>query len=304
METRLRKYMMGNHLKIGLGLAALLALGVGPGAASAEQLNEQQIQLIKDTAGSICNTVKDAKGQKTDIELEGDIRAQVNGLVGKLADLGGSVRGSLTHEEFEGLSRDATASALEGDRGCRERVFDKMFDRLVPNNRSVFIYNGPNSVIEGSSFSGINIEGDVSLLHNEGTFKNSVIKDVQESVDSTLPLGFGPRIHLDKAVIHQPRPSKTDQFGSFKVTRFLPRKKPDSTFISEAILEVPAPWVIHYLIVAVSGKELIDMALAKYARITYTMSAIGGTAKLLVNNAAGTIAVYVNTRTPDPIDIE
>jgi len=97
---------------------------------SAQPLNAQQIQIIKDTAASICNTIKEAKGKKSDFQIQGDIKAQLGGLVGKLADIGGSGRGSVTNEEFEGLSRDATAAALTGDRDCRERLFNKMFDKL------------------------------------------------------------------------------------------------------------------------------------------------------------------------------
>jgi hypothetical protein len=107
-----------------------LALSVGVPIARAQQLNSQQIQLIKDTAGTICNTVGAVKGQKTDFQIQGDVKAQLNGLIGKVVDVGGSTKGSLSREEFEGLTRDATATALEGDRGCRERVFNKMFDKL------------------------------------------------------------------------------------------------------------------------------------------------------------------------------
>jgi hypothetical protein len=103
---------------------------VGVVAASAQQLNAVELQLIRDTATSICNTVKEAKGQKTDLQLEGEVKAQLSGLLGKVLDVGGASKGSLTREEFEGLSRDATATALEGDRGCRERVFNRMFDKL------------------------------------------------------------------------------------------------------------------------------------------------------------------------------
>jgi hypothetical protein len=119
-----------HHRKLGLGLCAALAWEVGVVAASAQQLNALELQLIRDTAMSICNTVKEAKGQKTDLQLEGEVKAQLRGLLGKVLDVGGASKGSLTREEFEGLSRDATATALEGDRGCRERVFNKMFDKL------------------------------------------------------------------------------------------------------------------------------------------------------------------------------
>jgi hypothetical protein len=115
-----------------IGLYAVLASGVSISAASA-QLNPQQIQIIQDTAASICNTVREAKGQNSDVRVQGDINAQLGGLLGKIA--GASAKGSLTKEEFEGLSRDATATAMEGDRGCRERVFNKMFDKLILSDK-------------------------------------------------------------------------------------------------------------------------------------------------------------------------
>jgi hypothetical protein len=118
-------------------LYAVLALSISVSATSAEQLNKAQIQIINDTAASICNTVNEAKGQKSTAQIEGDVKAELGGFVGKFAGVGGgaSTKGSLTREEFEGLSRDATATALEGDRGCRERVFNKMFDRLTQLSR-------------------------------------------------------------------------------------------------------------------------------------------------------------------------
>src|SRR4051794_17269939 len=114
----------------GLEFCTVWIVLMGISAAYAQQLNPQQIQLIKDTAASVCNTVKEAKGQKSDLQIQGDVKAQLNGLIGKFVDVGGGAKGALTREEFEGLSREATSSALEGDRGCRERLFDKMFDKL------------------------------------------------------------------------------------------------------------------------------------------------------------------------------
>jgi hypothetical protein len=138
--TKLSKYMAFKwaaskddgmtHWKIGLGLCAVLVWGVSVPAASGQQLNQQQIQIIRDTAASICNTVKEARGQKSDVQIQGDVKAQLNGLVGKVVDVGGSGKGSITREEFEGLSREATATALGDDRSCRERLFNKMFDKL------------------------------------------------------------------------------------------------------------------------------------------------------------------------------
>jgi len=98
--------------------------------AAADKLNQQQLQIVDQTTASICNTVTQAHGQKTDAQIKGDIRAKLGGLAGELADVGVSGKGSINQSEFEGLTQEATAEALKGDRACRERVFDKLLDKL------------------------------------------------------------------------------------------------------------------------------------------------------------------------------
>ena len=123
----------------------LCAAGLAPVAAL--DFNAEQLQLIQNTAASICNTVKDAAGKKTDLAISGDVKAELNGLVGKVVNVGSTGKGSLSREEFEGLSRDATAEALKGDQGCRERVFNKMFDKLTSDLSSTSggIGNSPSA---------------------------------------------------------------------------------------------------------------------------------------------------------------
>ena len=90
--------------KRALGLSVALASGASISSALAQQLNPEQIQIIRETAASICNTIKEAKGQKSDAQIEGDVKAQLGGLVGKLVDTGLAGKGSLSREQFEGLS--------------------------------------------------------------------------------------------------------------------------------------------------------------------------------------------------------
>jgi hypothetical protein len=119
------------YRKSGPCIIFALAWGVGGSAVSAQQLNSQQTQLITNTAASICNTIKEVKGKKSDLQLQSDdVKAELTGLVGNIVNVGVSGIIKLSSEEFEGLTREATATALEGDRDCRERVFNKMFDRL------------------------------------------------------------------------------------------------------------------------------------------------------------------------------
>jgi hypothetical protein len=118
------------YCKLSPSFYVALVWGLRVSAASAQQLSPEQFQLIKETAESICDTVKEAKGKKSDVQIQGDVKAQLNGLIGKVVDVGASGKGSITRKEFEGLSQEATAIAMEVDRGCRERIFNKMFDKV------------------------------------------------------------------------------------------------------------------------------------------------------------------------------
>ncbi len=142
------------RIKLSLGLWLMLACSVCSSITSAQQLDPQQIQLIKDTAASICDTVKEAKGKMSNVQLQGEINAKLGGLIGKVVDVGGSGKGSLTStsEEFEGLSRDATAAALESTRGCRERVFDKMFEKLTNREPQIKLYRRLDYYVEQLDF--------------------------------------------------------------------------------------------------------------------------------------------------------
>ncbi len=159
---------------IAVGLCAMLWHAIP--AASAQQLNQQQIELIQTIAASICDTVKGAKGQKTDIQLQGDIDAKLKGLLSRFAELGGSTKGSLSHEEFEGPSREATATALEGDRSCRERVFDKMFDKLSKAEQGGAVIDNSGR-IDDLEANRNKIIGNQWLLNNKGSIGKGQLND-------------------------------------------------------------------------------------------------------------------------------
>jgi hypothetical protein len=97
-----------------------------------QQLDAAQMKLINQTAQDICDTVKEQSGKKTEVQLEGDVKAKLSGLAGKLADAGVSGKGTLHAQEFTGLSQEATADALKGDQKCREHIFDKLIDKIGP----------------------------------------------------------------------------------------------------------------------------------------------------------------------------
>jgi hypothetical protein len=127
--------------------------------AFGQQLNTDQIDLVKKTANDICTTIKQIRGQSTETQLEGDVQAKLSGLAGSLFGVGVSGKASRSTEEFEGLSRDATALALQGDRECREKLFEKMFDALMkgaslesPAHFEVFVSSSSVPTLAGKLF--------------------------------------------------------------------------------------------------------------------------------------------------------
>src|SRR5262245_56624933 len=107
---------------------ALLAMTVCAASASetaSQQLSADQLKTFFDAARILCETVKEARGQRTGSELQADVQAKARGFC-KFLDVGGGAKGTIDRETFEGLSREATASLLEGDRDCRERIANKL----------------------------------------------------------------------------------------------------------------------------------------------------------------------------------
>lgn len=113
--------------------ACAVTLGIELSAAHSAQLDSQQIALIRDTAASICNTVKDIKGERTYAQIQGEVKGQLSGLLGKLSgtEASASGTGTLSRDAFEGLTQNATATGLTEDRECRMKLFDKMFNTIT-----------------------------------------------------------------------------------------------------------------------------------------------------------------------------
>ena len=70
------------------------------------------------------------EGRDEAVQLQGEVAAKLTGVFGKVADIGGGANGTLTREEFQGLSEEAVAAALEKSANCRERVYNKLIDKI------------------------------------------------------------------------------------------------------------------------------------------------------------------------------
>lgn len=146
------------EMRLSVAVMAFIVTVISTERSMSEGFDQQQIKIINDTAVSICTTVSEAKGTKTVTQLQGEVRAEVGGVIGKLADVGATGKGSISNEEFEGLTQEATAEALKAALGCRERVFNKMFDKLSDSNvaTSLHVAVEPDTTgIEPGGFSAV-----------------------------------------------------------------------------------------------------------------------------------------------------
>jgi hypothetical protein len=155
----------GNMLRP-IAAACALNLAIQLSAAQSAHLDPQQMTLIRDTAASICNTVKEIKGEKTQAQIQGEVKGQLSGLLGKLSGAEASVSGTgtLSREAFEGLTQDATAISLAGDRDCRMKLFDRMFDQITSTSSGttgpvIQQTNGTNSPAQNGTGNTVIING-------------------------------------------------------------------------------------------------------------------------------------------------
>jgi hypothetical protein len=115
-------------------LWAILIWAATASAAISQQFTRDELNWLVERAHDLCDAVKEARGKKSGTQLEAGAEAKVGGLFGKLVDVGGGTTATISREQFEGLSQEATAAALEGDRKCRERMVTKLGACCAPNN--------------------------------------------------------------------------------------------------------------------------------------------------------------------------
>jgi hypothetical protein len=90
-------------------------------ASAAISQTPEQINIATAAAHNICQT-----------QLKGDVQAGIKGILKNFVEVGREGVGSISQQEFDGLSRDAAATVLQKGVDCRERIFTMLVNRLPP----------------------------------------------------------------------------------------------------------------------------------------------------------------------------
>jgi hypothetical protein len=119
-----------------------------------DRLDPRQVGLIEAAAASICNVAKDGAGKTNDALVKGNVMSELGGMLGKMADAGPIA--TMSHDDFEGLARDATAIALAGAPDCETQLFPKMLARLAStsNSSAASVNSGACSIAVNGNASG------------------------------------------------------------------------------------------------------------------------------------------------------
>jgi hypothetical protein len=175
---------MQSRIFAGFFICSALAVCL-PAVAQAD--TREILDEIAQTADKICGAVSQA-GSSTSVEAKGDVKALLSGLLKHLADLGVEGGGSVDVKNYEGVVQDQLAGALENLRNCKEKVFDILQKKLIPDQQGAL----PSGVQDQLSdikqlLENINSRLTDARAHGDQEF-TQLAHD--RDLDSKYPLGF------------------------------------------------------------------------------------------------------------------
>jgi hypothetical protein len=130
--------------------AASAPTAVSP--ARGGRIDPRQVGLVEAAAASICESVKNNAGKTADAVIRATVMSELGGLLGKMADAGPIA--TMSHDDFQGLTQEATAIAVAGETECRAQLFSKMLDRLGAPSSALRVHSGNCSIAVNGNASG------------------------------------------------------------------------------------------------------------------------------------------------------
>jgi hypothetical protein len=99
--------------------------------AASLQEYEKALDLINKVADQICTDIP-LEGHGENLELSGKAKAELNGVISKLVDIG--IEGAAKYQklEYQGLLQKDLVSALENSTNCKLVIWKDLQDRMLP----------------------------------------------------------------------------------------------------------------------------------------------------------------------------
>ncbi|HEV2156284.1 hypothetical protein [Bradyrhizobium sp.] len=112
---------------------AILAASKAEAQPQSLDAQAKALDLITKTADSVCSIVTLA-GNSQSLKIKGEVKAQLNGLIRQLADLGISGDADFNSDKYEGLIRTDLATAIQNNAQCKFNVFDKLQAKMIKSD--------------------------------------------------------------------------------------------------------------------------------------------------------------------------
>lgn len=128
IRTRPRRRPSARRLAI-TAVAGWLGLGAASGHAQSDSFR-QQLDTIANYAERICDDIP-IRGSGENVELSGEARAELSGILDRLVDLGLAGGGRYRTEEYQGLLQKDLAAALADSRDCKREIHNTLTERLL-----------------------------------------------------------------------------------------------------------------------------------------------------------------------------
>jgi hypothetical protein len=91
----------------------------------------QALKVISSFASETCGSAIPLEGDNKHLELSGDVKAELAGIVKKVADLGISGAGKYQSDQFKNVLHEQLAQALQDTSKCKLRVFELLQEKMI-----------------------------------------------------------------------------------------------------------------------------------------------------------------------------
>ncbi len=145
------------------------------GVANADtSLDDQKkaLDMIADFADRICKSVP-LEGSGSAVELNGEAKAELKGLLKKVANLGIGGNGKYEEKSWSGILQKDLTDILQKNVDCNLKVFESLKDKIILPKQDASTPHATNSIGDKKASSGnLVVNGDFSAHWSEGWKKN------------------------------------------------------------------------------------------------------------------------------------
>ncbi len=165
------------------------------------ETNQKALNMIRDFATNLCDSIR-AQGHTQNVDLSGKAKAELKGVVKKVADLGIEGAAKYQSSDYEGVLQADLAKLLSNQANCKLEVWRDLKDKLISSSvvsPSKGPGQGPAPVSAGSGGASIAIDaplGSGANANGVGNFSLKLLR-LQSQPNGTVKAYF---LHTSKEV--------------------------------------------------------------------------------------------------------